>query len=112
MEQSIFLKERALPMGEMEVLVSDRFRENGKELPWRIRAMSQKDNLEIQNSRIWQEKEYLAEVIAACVVFPDLKDAALQDSYGVLGAGRLLEKMLTAGEFAALREAVEEINGA
>ncbi|MBM6828764.1 phage portal protein [Anaerotignum lactatifermentans] len=111
MEQSIFLKEKALPMGEKEILISGRFQEEGRELPWRIRAMSQKENVEIQNSRMWREKEYLAEVIAACVVFPDLKDAALQDSYGVLGAGRLLEKMLTAGEFAMLQEAVEEING-
>lgn len=111
MEQSIFLKEKALPMGEKEIMISSRFQKDGRELLWRIRAMSQKENMEIQNSRIWKEKEYLAEAVAACVVFPDLKDAALQDSYGVLGAGRLLEKMLTAGEFSVLREAVEEING-
>lgn len=111
MEQNIFYKEKAAPLEEREIWISGRFQRDGKELPWRIRAMRQEENLEIQKSRSWEEKEYLAEVIARCVVFPDLRDAALQDSYGVLGAGRLLEKMLTAGEFALLRDAVEEING-
>ena len=45
------------------------------------------------------------------MVFPDLKDAALQNSYGVVGAERLLAKLLLAGEYDRLRMAVEEING-
>lgn len=55
-------------------------------------------------------KRYESMVLAASVVFPDLKGADLQDSYGVMGAENLLEKMLTAGEFDSLQEAVEAVN--
>ena len=49
--------------------------------------------------------------LSRSVIFPDLKDAALQDSYGVIGAEKLLGKLLLSGEYDALRSAVEEING-
>ena len=41
----------------------------------------------------------------------DLKDAALQNSYGVIGAERLLARLLLAGEYDCLRREVERING-
>ncbi|MNC83125.1 Phage XkdN-like protein [compost metagenome] len=45
------------------------------------------------------------------VVYPDLKDAELQKSYGVLGADQLLRKMLLPGEYATLLQKVQSING-
>ena len=54
---------------------------------------------------------YTGKLVVACVVYPDLNDAALQDSYGAMGADTLVKKMLTAGEYAALLEKVQEING-
>ena len=50
-------------------------------------------------------------ILAESVVFPDLKDAALQNSYGVIGAERLLARLLLAGEYDCLRREVERING-
>ena len=50
-------------------------------------------------------------MLAESVVFPDLKEAALQNSYGVVGAEGLLARLLLAGEYDRLRRAVEEING-
>ena len=46
-----------------------------------------------------------------CVVYPDLTDAELQNSYGVMGDDNLLKKMLKSGEYAALLNKVQEING-
>lgn len=110
MEQSIFYKENALPLREKEILVSERFQKDGKGILWKIRAITEEKNAEIKKSRRNKEKEYLAEVLAECVVFPDLHNAALQDNYGVVGAGALLEKMLTTGEFAFLKQEIEEMN--
>ena len=54
---------------------------------------------------------YGAKLAAATVVFPDLNDARLQDSYGVMGSDRLLREMLRAGEYQRLLKIVKEING-
>ena len=53
----------------------------------------------------------MAKLVVASVVFPDLKDAELQKSYGVLGADQLLRKMLLPGEYATLLQKVQEVNG-
>ena len=48
---------------------------------------------------------------ASAVVFPDLKNAELQKTYGVLGEAELLKAMLYVGEFAELAQAVQELRG-
>lgn len=46
---------------------------------------------------------------AAAVVFPDLNNAELQDSYGVMGAENLLKRMLSPGELQKLYFKVGEL---
>ena len=41
----------------------------------------------------------------------DLKNAELQQAYGVLGEAELLKAMLYVGEFAELAQAVQELSG-
>lgn len=108
-----------------EVVISDRFRdENGKPLPWKIRAISEEENEQLRKAATLfvkgkggqrtpeiQPEVYMAKVAVASVVFPDLKNAELQKSYGVMGAEDLLKKMLLSGEYAKLLEKVQEING-
>ncbi|MNN98093.1 Phage XkdN-like protein [compost metagenome] len=53
----------------------------------------------------------MAKLMTSSVVHPDLKNAELQRSYNVLGAEALLRKMLLPGEFAALGERVQALNG-
>ena len=48
------------------------------------------------------EQEYIHELTATAVVFPDLKNAELQKAYGVLGEAELLKTMLYVGEFAEI----------
>lgn len=45
------------------------------------------------------------------VVFPNLNDKDLQDSYGTFGADELLGKMLTIGEIAEAAKIAQEVNG-
>lgn len=54
---------------------------------------------------------YLGKLAVACTVFPNLNDAALQDSYHVMGADALLKAMLTNGEYSAYLAKVQEICG-
>ncbi len=121
---SAFLAGNATQVEHVRVAVSDRFKgEDGAPVFWELRALSEAENEAlrkgctriVKNKRAETEKTdfnlYSGRLAAACVVFPDLSDAALQDSYGVLGADVLVKKMLTAGEYAALLDKVQEING-
>lgn len=54
---------------------------------------------------------YTCKLAVACTAYPDLNDAALQDSYKVLGAEALLKAMLTNGEYANYVEKVQEVCG-
>ncbi|MDU5947639.1 MAG: phage portal protein, partial [Paenibacillus macerans] len=77
-----------------EVVVSERFKdEQGQPVPWRLRSMTEEENETIRKScqRKVKDKgmvsyetntdEYLAKLAVASVVFPDLKNAELQQSY-------------------------------
>jgi hypothetical protein len=108
-----------------EVVVSDRFKdENGRPIMWKIRAITEAENEQLRKAATQyvkgpggrrvaeiQPEVYMAKVVVSSVVFPDLKDAELQKSYGVLGAEDLLKRMLLSGEYARLVQAVQEING-
>ncbi|WP_276358408.1 phage tail assembly chaperone [Cohnella caldifontis] len=124
-EFSAFFSQNAVLEQTEEFVVSERFRDpNGQPIPWKLRTISESENEEIRKAatqmvrgkggqRIPETKPevYLAKVAAASVVYPDLKNAELQKSYGVIGAEDLLKKMLLAGEYAALVRKVETMNG-
>lgn len=108
-----------------EFVVSERFKdENGKAIPWKLRSMTEAQNTEIRKSATKRVKvkgqgyapeldheEYIGKLIVESVVFPDLKNAELQKSYGVMGAAELLKVMLISGEYGRLAKKVQEING-
>lgn len=55
---------------------------------------------------------YTRAFITAAVVFPDLHNKALQDSYVVMTPEELLEEMIDSpDEFAALAKKVKELSG-
>ena len=111
MGQECFYRGNRKDRGEREVLLSERLAKDGGQMLFCIRPMSQRENEDIWRRCGEDEKRYEGTVLAESVVFPDLKDAALQNSDGVVGAERLLAKLLLAGEYDRLRQAVEEING-
>jgi hypothetical protein len=103
-----------------EVIVSNRFVEDGKPVPFVIRPISQEENKTFikkhtkrdkKNVETFDRPEYISALTAAGVVFPDLSNAELQKAYGVLGESALLQKMLYVGEYAELAQAVQELSG-
>lgn len=123
MSLSAFLKQNSVTPENKKVVVSKRFVEKGKPVEWEIRAVSEDANSKIRNSCTktttfkgrptsdFNRNLYLQKLCAAAVVFPDLKDAELQKSYGVVGEAELLAEMLLPGEFGYLLEIVQEMNG-
>jgi hypothetical protein len=104
-----------------KIIVSDRFQEDGKPVEWEIRAITEKENSQLEKKYTTANRKtgverldrdaYAHALVAAAVVFPDLTNAELQSGYSVLGEVSLLKEMLTVGEFAALSEAVSELSG-
>ena len=104
-----------------EVIVSERFRENGKTVPFVIRPITQQENETLMKKHRSVDKKsgveqfnrisYNRELTAMAVVEPDLNNAELQKRYGVLGADKVLSTMLYVGEYGTLMEAVQELSG-
>lgn len=106
--------------GNKEVIASERFRENGKVVPFVIRPITQEENEELIRRHTKRDKKgnetfdrvsYSREMTAAAVVSPSLEDAEIQKAYGVLGASKVLSKLLYIGEYATLAQAVQELSG-
>ena len=123
----VFLKQNAVQKENKKVAVSERFKdEDGKVVEWEIRPLTAQEDqiLREANTEIKELKgkkgqlfpqldsnKYSAMLIAACVVFPDLQNQELQDSYGVKNKPDLLTAMLFPGEFQDLFSEVQKING-
>lgn len=122
-----FMKKNAVHYTAVEVVISERFRDKaGKPIPWQIRVMSQEEMEEIteacthrvidentKQERYETDRKALGrELLEKCVIYPNLNDAALQDSYGVMGAVALAGKMLLPGEYTKLSRAIMQAQGA
>ena len=109
-------------------IVSDRFidQETKKPIEWEIRCVDSKKDEELRKActrrvavpgrkgQFTKETDfdkYVGLLAVECTVFPDLHNAELQNSYGVLSADELLKRMLKPGEYADYLEKIQEING-
>jgi hypothetical protein len=122
---SLFFAGNAMASEPEAYAVSDRFRDkDGAPVLWQLRPITEEMNEQIRTSstkRVPGKKgvmvpetnvsEYMAKLVTACIVFPNLNDADLQSSYGVRGADALIRKMLLSGEYAALLERIQQLNG-
>lgn len=133
----LFFAGSAVTAETEDFIVSDRFIQRDEKgspvldkdkkpipIPWKLKGISEEENGEIRkeatkrvpgkNGIMMPETnsaQYMGKLVAACVVFPNLHDAELQKSYGVMGADNLVRKMLLSGEFANLIAKVQQING-
>ena len=56
--------------------------------------------------------KYIAKMMCACIVEPNLHNKELQDSYGVMTADELLKEMIDdPGEYQAFATFVHDFNG-
>lgn len=101
--------------------------EAGEPLLWTIRPLSTKEHERIRDdcsmevavrgkSNVFRTKtngaQYMAMMICAAVVEPNLNSAELQDSYGVKSAVDLLKEMVDdPGEYSRLAAFVQKQNG-
>ncbi|HBG0293657.1 TPA: phage portal protein [Clostridioides difficile] len=126
-----FLSQNAIKVENRKYVASERFIDGeGKPIAWELKAIdSDRDRQLRKNSAIrvpvigkkgkatgqyTSETDFNAYTLKLCVetiVFPDLHDAELQNSYGVMGAEELLTTMLTPGEYTDLSSEVGEVNG-
>lgn len=102
-----------------EVIVSTRFMEDGKVIPFIIRPITQKENEQLikkytkkdkKGTETFNRTEYVQALTASAVVFPNLSDAKLQEVYG-LGETEVLKNMLLIGEYATLAQEVQTLSG-
>lgn len=109
----------AVQVENKEVIVSNRFMEEGKVIPFIIRPITQKENEQLIKRYTRKDKkgvenfnrtEYVQALTACAVVFPNLNDAKLQDKYG-LGDTEVLKNMLLIGEYATLASEVQTLSG-
>ena len=108
---------------EKEIMISNRFVENGKAVAFKIRPISQEENDElvkksthITYSKGKREKsldsaEYSRRLIVAATTYPDFTNSALCERYGVLDPLLVPGKMLLSGEYASLLSAISELSG-
>lgn len=103
-----------------KVVVSKRFIEEGKPVEWEIKPITSEENEMLLKKHMRKDKKgnevfdkvaYMNEMVANCVVYPDLLNADLQKHYEAMGSVQLLNRMLLVGEFAVLSQAVQEISG-
>jgi hypothetical protein len=127
LQQSAFLANNAIKTEPLRITASPRFvGEDGVPVEWRIGPITGAEDEELRREATRRvpapngrggfvsetdTNQYLGLLAAHCTLYPDLEDAELQNSYGVLSADSLLKTMLTAGEFAEYAARVQEVCG-
>ncbi len=101
--------------------------EKGAPLKWEFRHLTTSENDDIREQCSYDVQvtgkpgqfrskldtsKYLAKLICASVVSPNLNNKELQDSYGVMWPEDLLRQMVDLpGEYARLTELIQKLNG-
>ena len=114
----------AVTREEKEVIISKRFLgEDGKPVPFKIRALTQEKNaaiirtatrMKLVNGQLQESidaNELSARTIVEATVFPDFRSAELCEAYGTKDPVQVPGKMLLAGEFGRLIDAVSKLSG-
>lgn len=107
-----------------EVIISSRFKdENGEDVPFVIKALRQDEIDEITRkctitkkiNGTWQDKldslSFARHLIVAGTVEPDFKSTDMCNAYGVLDPLLVPGKMLLAGEYSKLSNAIAQLSG-
>lgn len=122
---SVFFKDKNVKNEIRKVKISDRFKDkDGNVVEFEIQPLNPvlytklKDN----NTKITIAKDgngypkmdtvaITKELLSKCVIYPNLNDTELQNSYGVMGALDLATELLTTVEFNTLVEFLWKIHG-
>lgn len=125
---NFFLKQNVEQEENVKYIASNRFKdEKGNSIEWELKSVTPEEDDAIRKSctkripvvggrkgeytKDVDSSKYLATLVTRCVVYPNLNDAELQNSYGVMGAEQLVRTMLKPGEYLDLVTKVQEVNG-
>lgn len=123
---SAFLSQNAIKVENVKYVASKRFIQDGQPIEWEICSITPEEDESLRKANTRKVpvpgkrnhfvpeidyNAYLGKLAARCTVFPNLDDAELQNSYGVMGADSLLKVMLTPGEYADYLSKVQGVNG-
>lgn len=120
---SCFLAGNAGKRENKKIVISDRFRDKNGPVEWELRSVTATEDEELRKSctkrvpvlgkknqytQDFDANAYLAKLAARAVVFPNLNNEELQNSYGVMDAEQLIKAMLYKDEFDRLSELLVE----
>ena len=123
---AVFMAGNAKDDETVKYVASKRFVDKGKPVEWELKAIdsdldeairkecTKKVPVPGKRGQYNQETDtdkYIGRMCVASIVYPNLNDAELQDSYGVKSADALLKKMLKPGEYTELKTKIMEVNG-
>ncbi len=117
---SRFFKGNVHERKNKKIVVSDRFtEEDGTLVEWEIKSISSQEYEKMVKDNTYQkngveklnEENFASTFLGKTVVFPNLNDKELQDSYGVMSIYDLISEMLLPGETQYLQEEIKKLCG-
>ena len=118
-----FFAENVEQLEECEYVVSRRMKDaEGNPVPWVLRPVSKAQEARAREAAYEYTRSggtvnkslnamtYEINLIVEAVAFPNLRDPQLQNSWGCMNPADLLGKMLSAGEYMALWQKVNDIS--
>lgn len=125
MDFSAFMAGSAIAAEPVEYVASKRFKgKDGKPAKWKIQPFSASENDKLtkeftrkvrlpsgERKNTFDNDRYNLAIVTKAVIYPNLNDPALQDSYGVMSAEELVQKMLLPGELVDLQNAIAQVLG-
>lgn len=118
-----FFKENNIKIENVKYIASDRFKDENREvIEWELKVLDNKKVDELRNrfsSRSFvnhkeefkfNSEDFMKVFVTEAIVFPNLTDKDLQDSYGVFSPYELLQEILTVGELTRLTEYINNLH--
>ncbi|WP_312281680.1 phage tail assembly chaperone [Oscillibacter sp.] len=107
-----------------EIIISNRFQQDGKPVPFVIRALSEEENQKIRESCTRKTRNragnissefnanaFSVKMLIAGTVTPDFNSTELCSAYGTMDPMEVPGRMLLAGEYGRLSDAIAELSG-
>jgi len=118
-----FLAENVVKKEPVGYVASPRFMVDGEPVEWKLRVLTndEMDKLHKRHTKRvpmkgtrdfkteFDNEAFAMDMALQSIVYPNLDDAELQDSWGTIGAEDTLKAMLTPGELTDLYSAVAQV---
>ena len=107
-----------LMQSEERAQVTEEVAISGFPVPFTVKSITEGENKALRKTcqkvnfdKKTHQKTTETDMVIACCVDPNFKDADLQAKYGVMGAEALIDVLLKPGQFVDLLVAIQDVNG-